>query len=158
MPGDSLPARQQLGLLLRLAHQEWDRAIEQALDGAGYGDIRPAHANVFAFVPTEGIQVSDLARFGRVRKQTMTQAVDDLEHLGYVERRPDPSDRRAHLVFLTRRGKRVRPVCVAAGGRAEERWAGLAGTEVIEELRSSLKHILEQLAGEGEMPAALKAR
>jgi len=40
-----------------------------------FGAIRPAHANVFTFVPAEGIQVSGLTRLAHVRKQTMAQAV-----------------------------------------------------------------------------------
>ncbi len=51
-----------------------------------YGDIRPPHANVFTFARPEGIQVSELTKLARVRKQTMTQAVEELERLGYVER------------------------------------------------------------------------
>ena len=30
--------------------------------------------------------------------------MDELEELGYVERRPDPADRRAKLIFPTERG------------------------------------------------------
>lgn len=106
-----------LGLLLRLVHQRWTLAVHEALDDAGFGDIRPPHANVFTFVPPEGIQVSDLTRLAHVRKQTMAQAIDELERLGYVERRPDPSDRRGRLVFLTPRGQTVRPMAIAAGLR-----------------------------------------
>ena len=32
---------------------------------------------------------------------TMAQAVGELEGMGYVERRPNPNDRRSRLVFLT---------------------------------------------------------
>jgi DNA-binding MarR family transcriptional regulator len=39
-------------------------------------------------VPPEGISVSGLAELARVRKQTMAQAVEQLERMRYVERRP----------------------------------------------------------------------
>jgi DNA-binding MarR family transcriptional regulator len=141
-----LPDRPLLGLLLRLAHQHWAQDIDAALSAAGFGDIRPPHASVFPFVPPEGIQVSALAKIARVRKQTMAQAVDQLERLGYVERRPDPHDRRARLVFLTQRGKAVRPVTHVAGQRVEERWAELIGSEEIEALRAALQLLLARLA------------
>ena len=134
-----------LGLLLRLVHQHWTLAVDTALDDAGFGDIRPPHANVFTFVPPEGIQVAALTQLARVRKQTMTQAVEELEQLGYVERRPDPSDRRARLVFLTPRGAAVRPIAVAAGRQVEARWAKLAGTEELESLRHALQTLLARL-------------
>jgi len=56
----------------------------------------------------EGAQsVSDLAAKERVRHQSMTQTVTDLEADGFVERRPDPVDRRRVLVSLTKAGRRA---------------------------------------------------
>src|ERR1700710_2316706 len=122
MNAGELPARPLIGLLLRLVYQQYAHDIEAALLEAGFDDIRPAHANVFPFVPPEGITVSDLAELARVRKQTMAQAVDQLERMGYVARRPTPRDRRSRLVFLTERGASVKPVTHATAARVEERW------------------------------------
>jgi DNA-binding MarR family transcriptional regulator len=56
----------------------------------------------------EGAQsVSDLAAKERVRHQSMTQTVTDLEADGLVERSPDPADRRRVLVSLTKTGRRA---------------------------------------------------
>ncbi len=43
--------------------------------------------------------------------QAMGELVDELEDLEYVERRPDPTDRRAKLIVLTPKGR----ACIAAG-------------------------------------------
>jgi DNA-binding MarR family transcriptional regulator len=134
-----------IGLLLRLMHQHWTAAVDAALDEAGFGDIRPPHANVFTFVPEQGIQVSELTRLAHVRKQTMAQAVEEMERLGYVERRPDPNDRRARLVFLTERGKAVKPIAVAAGRRVEAHWVELMGERKVDTLRRSLQSTLKAL-------------
>ncbi|HSS58109.1 MAG TPA: MarR family transcriptional regulator, partial [Solirubrobacteraceae bacterium] len=96
----NFPTRPLIGLLLRLLSQHYSQDIHAALQQAGFGDIRPTHANVFPFVPPDGITVSELAELARVRKQTMAQAVDQLERMGYVERRANPHDRRSRLVFL----------------------------------------------------------
>ncbi|MBN8954708.1 MULTISPECIES: MarR family transcriptional regulator [unclassified Rhizobium] len=146
---NSIPARSSLGLLLRLVHQHWTQDVEAALEEAGYGDIRPPHANVFTFMRPEGIQVSELTRLAHVRKQTMTQAVEELERLGYVERRPDPSDRRARLVFLTERGKGVRPIAAATGRLVDQRWSDIAGSQEIEGLKQALQAVLGKLRGDG---------
>lgn len=145
MAKDGLPSRPLLVLLLRLLQQHYVRDVEAAMRGAGFGDIRPAHANVFALVPSEGIQVGELAAIADVRKQTMAQAVDQLVRAGYVVRRPDPHDRRASLVFLTPRGEAVRPVCVTAGSKVEDRWAKLVGRREIESLRRSLRQLLNEV-------------
>jgi len=80
-----------------------------------------------------------------VRKQSMAQAVDQLERTGYVERRPNPRDHRSRLVFLTERGASVPPVTHAAAQRVEDRWAQLLGPVEFEALRSSLEDLLTRL-------------
>jgi DNA-binding MarR family transcriptional regulator len=143
-----LPARPLIGLLLRLVYQQYAQAIDAALREAGFDDIRPAAANVFPFVRPEGITVSELAELARVRKQTMAQAVDQLERTGYVERRPNPRDRRSRLVFLTERGASVPPVTHAAAERVERRWAQLTSPQLLEALRASLLRLLTELRDE----------
>jgi DNA-binding MarR family transcriptional regulator len=141
----NFPTRPLIGLLLRLLYQHHSQDIEASLRGAGFGDLRPSHANVFPFVPPEGITVSELAELARVRKQTMAQAVEQLERMGYVERRPNPRDHRSRLVFLTDRGASVKPVTHATAERVEERWARLTSPEELEALRASLLHLLTEL-------------
>jgi len=141
----NLPARPLIGLLLRLVYQHYAQDIDAALRAAGFDDIRPSAANVFPFVPPEGITVSELAELAQVRKQTMAQAVDQLERTGYVERRPNPRDRRSRLVFLTARGASVPPVTHAAAARVEERWSALTSPEELEALRASLLRLLTGL-------------
>lgn len=143
-----LPGRPLIGLLLRLLYQHYAQDIDTALHAAGFDDIRPPHANVFPFVPPEGITVSGLAERARVRKQTMAQAVEQLERLGYVERRPNPKDRRARLVFLTERGAAVRPVTHGAAEGVEARWAELTSPAEQEALRASLLRLLTELRRE----------
>jgi DNA-binding MarR family transcriptional regulator len=57
--------------------------------------------------------MGELAARARLSKQTMTTMVRLLERDGLVERRADPSDRRASLVFLTERAHGFRPVAEA---------------------------------------------
>ena len=139
------PTRPPIALLLRLLYQHHAQDVEAALADAGFGDLRPPHANVFPFVPPEGITVSELADLARVRKQTMAQAVEQLERMDYVERRPNPRDRRSRLVFLTERGASVTPVTHAAAARVEERWAKLTSPQELEALRASLLGLVTKL-------------
>jgi DNA-binding MarR family transcriptional regulator len=139
------PERPLIGLLLRLVYQHYAQSVDAALRNAGFDDIRPGAANVFPFVPPDGITVSRLAELARVRKQSMAQAVDQLERTGYVERRPNPRDRRSQLVFLTERGASVPPVTHAAAERVEEHWAQLTSPAEFDALRASLVRLLSAL-------------
>lgn len=140
---------QSLGVLLRLAHQRFSSAVDEALGEAGFGDIRPHHANVFTFVPSEGIQASELTLKAGVRKQSMAQALEELEKLGYVERKPHPSDKRARLIFLTARGRQIRPLAMAAGQQVEGEWGRLLGEGDLEALRAVLQKLLGALPDDG---------
>lgn len=134
-----------LGVLLRLLHQQFAGAVDEALAEAGFGDVRAAHASVFTFVPPEGMPVSELTLLARVRKQSMAQTVDELEKLGYVERRPSPTDKRSRLVFLTARGQQIRPLAMAAGSRTEAQWAALVGAGELAAIKGGLARLLGQL-------------
>lgn len=131
-----------LGVLLRLLHQQFAGAVDEALAEAGFGDVRAAHASVFTFVPSEGMPVSELTLRAHVRKQSMAQTVDELEKLGYAERRPSPTDKRSRLVFLTARGQQIRPLAMAAGSRIEGQWAGLIGAGELDALKLALGGLL----------------
>lgn len=139
------PARPSLALLLRVIYQHHSQAIDSALRAAGFDDIAPSAGNVFPFMRPEGITVSALAELAGVRKQTMSQAVEQLERGGYVERRENPRDRRSRLVFLTERGSTVPPVTHEAAAAVERRWGELIGTDTLENIRHELSGLLQKL-------------
>ena len=142
--GGRLPDEPLLGLLFRLLNQQYSRDVDVAIRNAGF-DISPAHANVFVFVPPDGISVSDLARLMQLRKQSMGEAIEHLENAGHVERRPNPADRRSQLVFLTARGQEIGPTAVRAGRAVERDWAGRTSEAEIEALRQALIRLLAAL-------------
>ena len=143
----TIAERPSLALLLRVIYQHHSQAIETALRAAGFDDIAPSAGNVFPFVGREGITISALAELAGVRKQTMAQAVEQLERGGYIERRDNPNDRRSRLVFLTERGRTVTPVTHAAATAVEAQWAGLIGPGELEQLRRQLTCLLENIRG-----------
>ncbi|GLE54664.1 MarR family winged helix-turn-helix transcriptional regulator [Mycobacterium montefiorense] len=72
----------------------------------GFDDIVPRHGAVLAYMCPEGVRATDLARLSGQVKQVIGLIIDDLEAMGYVQRKPDPADRRAKLVVPTARGLR----------------------------------------------------
>jgi DNA-binding MarR family transcriptional regulator len=84
--------------------------IADGVVGAGFPQ-KPAHSAVFAQISPAGSRLTDLARGANMSPQAMGELVDELEDLGYVVRRPDPTDRRAKLIVLTAKGR----ACIRAG-------------------------------------------
>ena len=121
--------------------------IVDGVVGAGYPQ-KPSHSAVFAQIDPEGSRLTDLARGANMTPQAMGELVDELEVLGYVVRRPDPTDRRAKLIVLTQRGQE----CIAAGlatiDGLEQRITEVLGQRGRQQLRRLLEKLLD--AGEAD--------
>ena len=79
----------------------------ERLAAHGHDEVRLPHGNVLQYLDDDGTRVSVLAERAALTKQAMAQLVAHLEEHGYVERVPDPRDRRAKLVRATARGREV---------------------------------------------------
>lgn len=86
----------------------------------------------------------------------MSYFVDYLEARGYVERVPDPTDRRAKLVRLTGRGRQVAHVAEAAILRIDGQWTHRLGPQRMTRLHALLRDldaVLGKLGSERGGPA-----
>jgi DNA-binding MarR family transcriptional regulator len=120
--------------------------FRQDLEEAGYADIRPTHGCVFRFVRDDGMRLTELARLAGMTKQSVGELVDDLVDLGYVERIPDPEDRRAKLICLTDRGVKAQRVGFGLLGDIESRWAERFGETRMKPLRELLEEAVSEAA------------
>jgi DNA-binding MarR family transcriptional regulator len=109
----------------------------------GYTDIRPGHGCVFRFIAPEGSRLTDLAERAGLTKQAVGEVVDDLVGLGYVERIPDPTDRRAKLVRLTERGRAGTVAARRIFDDIEGRWGEEVGPERMAALRETLEAVID---------------
>jgi DNA-binding MarR family transcriptional regulator len=136
--GESRHERPNIGILLRGPFQEIVKRIAEGLAEAGFDDIRPAHTPVFQHIEAGGTRLSELAERAQMTKQSMGYLVDYLEQHGYVERRADPTDRRASLIFLTDRGWGEVREALSIIAAIEQEWTRRLGKRRMEELRQLL--------------------
>jgi len=141
LPGSTSHERPNIGILLRTPVQEVVRRVSAGLADAGFDDLRPAHTAVFQHIKAEGSRLTDLADRAQITKQSMGYLVDYLEQRGYLERRPDPTDRRASLVCLTNRGWDQIRTALAIIASIEEEWGRALGIHRVEELRVLLTEL-----------------
>jgi DNA-binding MarR family transcriptional regulator len=57
-------------------------------------------------------------------KTRIIPTLDELQKLGYIQRMPDPDDRRARLLAITESGRSIKDEVQAAIQRGEEHWLG----------------------------------
>ena len=135
------PREQNLGILLREPYRIASERLHERLAEAGHPDVRAPHGNVFAFLDDGGTRVSELAQRAQVTKQSMAELVAHLERHGYVERIPDPVDRRAKLVRSTPRGAEVYAVARRFVAETEAEWTRTLGRAKMRELRRLLEEL-----------------
>ncbi|MEV6286138.1 MarR family winged helix-turn-helix transcriptional regulator [Kribbella sp. NPDC051770] len=93
-----------LGVLSGRLLFAFQRELFAEVAAQGFDDLKHRHGAVMAYLEPDGVRATELSRLSGQHKQIIGTLVDELEALGYLERRPDPSDRRAKLVCPTERG------------------------------------------------------
>jgi DNA-binding MarR family transcriptional regulator len=132
-----------LGILLFVAYRALEQRAHDALLAAGITDLTLAQARIAARIGPHGTRVSELAERARVTKQSAGFLVEQLEAAGYVERVPDPADRRARLVRLTARADRVVEVANAEVQRVLAEWADHVGADRLRQMHETLLDLRE---------------
>jgi DNA-binding MarR family transcriptional regulator len=76
-------------------------------------------------------------------KTRIIAILDELQDNGLIERVPDPEDRRARLLAITKEGRRLKDAVQTEIQRGEERWLGtLSGPD-----RATFLRVLQELSG-----------
>ena len=157
-PGEG---RRHLGVLLRGAFQGFLDELFARLAAEGFDDLRPAYSPVFQHLERGGTRIGVLAERAQMTNQSMGYLVDALERRGYVERRPDPGDRRAALVVITDRGREEIAAARRLIAEIEREWEQRIGSERMVALREALEALPASLDGDAgrraERPAAGRA-
>jgi DNA-binding MarR family transcriptional regulator len=71
------------------------------------GLTRPQWLALVRLKRRPGVSQSELAEMMEIEKAPAGKIVDRMQEKGWVERRPDPDDRRINRIFLTERGEKV---------------------------------------------------
>lgn len=127
-------------LASRLSHSI-ERELFERLAERGHPDLHPRHGTVLAFLDEDGVRATELARLSGRHKQIVGRLVDELEQLRYVERRPDPVDRRAKLIVPTKRGLEQLREADEIVAEIERRHAEVAGRRTYAEFRDVMRRI-----------------
>ncbi|HSC92892.1 MAG TPA: MarR family transcriptional regulator [Gaiellaceae bacterium] len=130
-----------IGALLRVPWEAVQRRMLERLHERGFDDLDAAHVNVFQYPGPQGARPSELAARLRISKQALNYLLGELERLGYLERRPDPDDRRSRRVVLTDRGTSAIGVIRDAVGEVEAAWTRQLGPERFAQLRGLLLEV-----------------
>jgi MarR family transcriptional regulator for hemolysin len=112
---------------------------------AQFGMTRAQWAVLVRLDLYEGLNQSELADMLDLQPITLTRLLDKLCDSGLIERRPDPEDRRAKRLFLTRA---ARPLLLQLASLGEETMANVlegVASETVEQMVSQLEVVRDNL-------------
>jgi DNA-binding MarR family transcriptional regulator len=109
MPRKSTPS--DIAPLIMQVYRAQLGALTSCLAKRGFEDFTPAFATVMPLLDTTGMRSTALAQRTGVTKQAMSQLIRLLEERKYVEQARDPTDTRAKVIRLTKRGVAIRKAC-----------------------------------------------
>lgn len=134
-----------LGLLFHLAGKRYQALVHSELEKIG---LYPGQDWTLIQLALHGPQTqTQLADRTQVDTSTLCRSLDRMTRSGFIERQPNPKDRRSMLVQLTDEGSRVLDDLDAARTNIENRLGEhLSGTER-KQLADLLTRVLSGLAG-----------
>jgi len=140
--------RSRPGLLLALLGQEAMRRLRAAHDAH---DLKPRQFQILGLLHDHGgLAQGELVRTMGVDPSILVTLLNPLEAAGLVSRERDPSDRRRHLVTLTRQGERKLAASARAQLQAEEELFASLHDDQREQLRGLLVALRDGLATDAE--------
>ena len=133
--------------LMRAARGVYAQSIRTELDAIGVGDLPRNGATLLAGIAVTGAPRPDLPAGLGVTKQAVSQAIEILASRGYLERNPDPGDRRRISLTLTPRGQEVVSAVVRGVESVDARLLERVPAEQVAAMRSALLALSEIKAG-----------
>ena len=140
-----LRAGDDLGMLMRTGYHRVMEYVQAHLEQLGFDDIRPAHMAIFQNLGPEGARIGELAERAKLTNQSVGYLVDYLEQHGYVERRADPTNRRATLVCFTERGWDEADACARILDHLNEELNSRLGPDKLQQLHGLLAEATDAL-------------
>lgn len=126
------------GRMLFSAADRFAREKLRAVHEGGFAALTDAQLALFQSLDLHGTRLTMLSARAGMTKQAMLELVDKAEARGFVERQPDPDDRRAKAVVFTPAGAQVLDHLRRGVAVAEERMALAVGAEFLAEFKARL--------------------
>jgi len=133
----------ELATLMRTARGAYARSIQAELHAIGIDDLPRNGAFILASMDSRGGPRQDLPSEIGVTRQAVSQVVDILVNRGYLDRAPDPDDRRRVNLALTELGQEVVAAVVRGIEAVDRHLRERVSPEQVEAMRSVLTALTE---------------
>jgi DNA-binding MarR family transcriptional regulator len=112
-------------------------------------DMQLTFTRFLGNLDTEGTRIGALARRMGTTRQAANQLLLEIERGGFVERRPDPEDKRGVIVCFTPRGRKALNDAVESMLEIEAEYASAIGASGYKKLKQLLFELVEKTDPQG---------
>jgi len=135
--------QQNIGRLFQRAARAYSELALERAQAMGYEGLTLFHTALISNLDIAGTRISTLAQRAGVSKQAMGQLVADLEERGFIQRAPDPEDKRATLILFTEMGWQFLQDAYQIKLEIEAEYTAVLTPEIMQILRQALEKLLE---------------
>ncbi len=142
--GAAVDLDRSFGFLVNDVARLFGRRFSQ--NGKRLGLTRAQCRTIGYLARNEGINQAGLADLLEIRPMTLVRQIDRMEDAGWIERRPDPADRRARRLYLTAKARPILGrILAVANETRDEAMAQLSPSEA-DELIDLLSRVHDTLS------------
>jgi DNA-binding MarR family transcriptional regulator len=153
-PGLTARAGQSVGVLPLVAVRI-QRELMHATIARGHPGLKMSHGQVLPLIGSGGGRIHEIARIQGVSRQAISAISQELEALGYLQRGPDPKDRRGVVLRRTRRGDALIRDSVHALDDLEHSFHDMLGARQLAQLQRVARDLYHGLHVEAEIFGSL---
>ncbi|VAW95266.1 hypothetical protein MNBD_GAMMA21-1432 [hydrothermal vent metagenome] len=128
-----------IGKLLLLGFRWFDQSLRQSLIKQGWPKITSSQSLLMAYITSDGIRISELARCLNISRQAAQRLVHELNEKGLVRINPDPDNLSAKLVVLSARGQKIVKDALRIFQQLERSICKRVGSKQVKDLREVLE-------------------
>lgn len=127
------------------AAQALNNQLIERCAAAGHTGLKSSFYALLSHFDGDSIRNVDIAKSCGITPQAAGQMVNELERLGYLNRRPDASDQRAKRLQLTAKGRRLINDANRLADEMDAQLAAALGSETLTELKASVEQLAQAL-------------
>ena len=135
--------QEHIGRLLLRAHRAFSERALRKLRQRGHTRLSMIHTTLLPHLDINGTQATVLAERAGMTKQAAGRVIADLEREGYVQRFPDPTDRRASRIVFTDTGWQFLVDAYHVKKEIEMEYTALFGEERMQQFRCVLQELID---------------
>lgn len=136
--------KENIGRLVLTAYRHFEHVTLKQLHNRGFSDLRMPHFQILVNLIDQNVRSIAIASQMGITRQAVSQVAADLEDKGYLDRLPDPDDKRANILQLTAKGQSLLAVLPEVVFEGDKTFREILGDDTYTTMVAGLRRIAQK--------------